>query len=83
MGVLFIMCLNMVWGTPNRLPAAVVADLKKKELLTGCRALGPWLNFTMMERPVLELNQFYSETVEQLTKWSTNASDLVQGVGRV
>jgi hypothetical protein len=79
--------IDKIWGKPNRLLVAIETDLRKKELLLACRALGlldrqitaPWLEYTMAERPVLVLSDFYTKSVEQIRKWSIDASELLSG----
>ena len=81
--------LVKVWGAPNRLLQAIQSDLKSNPLIIGCRALGllgkqftgPWMAFTMVERPILELNDFYKSCVDKLTMWCEDATELLLGEG--
>lgn len=79
--------IENVWGAPNRLLQAVQKDLNVPFFKVACRALGilgklftaPWLRFTMVDRPVLELNPFYTDAEVKLLKWSQDSTDLLLG----
>jgi hypothetical protein len=77
--------LQRVWGTPNSLLSAILSDLQVPVLLECLRALGlvgkvitgPWLKYTMAERPVWELSPFYTSVVQNLKAWCTDATPLL------
>ena len=79
--------VDHVWGPVNRLLQAISTDMKISALRVGCRALGiigkvftaPWLRFTMVERPVLELSSLYQEAQRKLTSWTDDASPILRG----
>ena len=79
---------DKVFGTPNRLHAAVRLDVGVPEFLAACRALGIigklitgplWRHLATPTTHIADMSSIYTALVSNFEKWSSAPQDLLDG----